>query len=211
MNNILEALYFPLRNRNLKMFFGLCFLYLIQYGVQWLPIISLLNIVFLGYIYATQFKIIYTTGNGYNDAPDFPDFSDFFDNILSPLLKVMLIWIFGFLPLILVLWQVEYPSEALSYGLLALGFSYIPLGLMIAAMDDLSEAFNPIVLFQAIRSAKFSYVSMVVTFGLFWIADSYLEEAFAGSWIFSSLIAAYGIMFTARLIGSVYRDRLAEL
>ena len=83
----LEALYFPLRNSSLKIFVGLCFLYIIQFGVQWLPIISLLNIVFIGYIYATQFKIIFTTGNGYQDAPEFPDFSDFFDNILIPCSK----------------------------------------------------------------------------------------------------------------------------
>jgi len=72
MSLILEAIYFPLRNSSLKMFFGLCILYIIQFGVQWLPVISLLKIAFIGFIYATQFKIIFTTGNGYQDAPEFP-------------------------------------------------------------------------------------------------------------------------------------------
>ena len=207
---ILEAIYFPLRNSNLKMFIGLCVLFLLQFGVQWLPVISLLSIACLGYIYATQFKIIFTTGNGYADAPEFPDFSDLFDNILIPLIKVTLIWIFAFLPCILVLWQFEDASETLFWGLTALAFCYLPVGLMIAAMDELTKAFNPLVLIACIRKAGSSYVVMVITFGLFSVMRDFLEEAFAGSWIFSSVLGAYGIMFTARLIGGVFRDRLAD-
>lgn len=210
MSLILEAIYFPLRNSSLKMFFGLCIFYLIQFGVQSLPVISLLNIVFIGYIYATQFKIIFTTGNGYQDAPEFPDFSDIFDNILIPLLKVTFIWIIGFLPLLLAVWKIEGLSEVMIWGLLALGFCYVPIGLMIAAMDELSKALNPMVLVSCIRRAGSGYAVLVITFGLFTIGNRFIEDAFAGSWIFSSLLGAYGIMFTARLIGCVYRDRLAD-
>lgn len=46
------------------MLVGLCSLFLLQFGAMWLSVLSLLNIVFVGYFYATQFKIIFTTGNG---------------------------------------------------------------------------------------------------------------------------------------------------
>ena len=210
MSLILEAIYFPLRNSSLKMFFGLCFLYAIQFGVQWLPIISILNIAFIGYIYATQFKIIFTTGNSYTDAPEFPDFSDIFDNILIPLFKVTFIWVVGFLPFILILLQLEELSETLSWALLSLGFLYVPVGLMIAALDELTRALNPMVVMTCIRRAGSSYVVMVLTFGLFTVLHGFIENAFAGSWILNSFISAYGIMFTGRLIGIVYRDRLAD-
>jgi len=116
----------------------------------------------------------------------------------------------GFLPFILIIWQLEELSEAMTWGLLALGFCYVPIGLMIAAMDELSKALNPMVLLSCIRRAGSGYVVLIITFGLFTIGNSFIEDAFAGSWIFSSVIAAYGIMFTARLIGCVYRDRLAN-
>jgi len=210
MSNVIEALLFPLKNSSLKMFIGLCVLFILQTAVVWLPVFGLLSIVFLGYIYATQFKIIFTTGNSYKEAPEFPDFSDFFDSILSPLLKMIFVWLFGFLPFILVVWQSDSLSDIVFWALLALGFAYVPIGLMIVAMDEVTQAVNPLVIFGAIRNAGGSYVMLVLTFGAFTIGESFLEDAFAGSWILGSLMGAYGIMFTARLIGSVYRDRLAD-
>ncbi len=210
MSNVVEAFFFPLKNSSLKMYIGLCFLFLLQFAVVWLPILSLLNIVFIGYIYATQFKIIFTTGNGYVDAPEFPEFGDFFDNIFFPLLKVAFVWIVGFIPFILLLWQDACTNDLLCWASIALGFAYVPIGLMIVAMDEITQAINPVVIFSAIRNAGQSYVVLVLTFGGFTIGESFLEDAFAGSWLLGSLLGAYGIMFTARLIGGVYRDRLAN-
>jgi len=50
---------------------------------------------------------------------------------------------------------------------------------------------------------------MVFAFFLFSWIEEYLGNAFTGSWIFSSVISAYGIMFSGRLIGCVYRERLS--
>lgn len=207
---ILEALHFPLLKSSLRMLSGLCILFIMQFWVQWVPVVNLIGIAFLGYIYSTQFKIIFTTGNGYPDAPAFPDFSDVFDNILIPLIKVALIWIFAFLPSILSLWLLQDPSNIFFWCIVALGFCYLPIGLMIAAMDEITKAFNPIVIVASIRKAGTGYVMMVIAYGLFTILKKYLDESFAGSWVFSSLLSAYGIMFTARLIGGVFRDRLAD-
>lgn len=209
MSNVVEATFFPFKNTSMRMHVGLCFLFFLQYAVVWLPVISVLNIVFVGYIYATLFKVIFTTGNGYKDAPEFPDFGDFFDSILFPLLKTGGIWLIGFAPFFLLARESSNSSEALSLALLGLGFTYVPIGLMIAAMDDFSKAFNPLIFFEAIRAAGGSYLVLVLTFAGFTIGAGYLEDAFAGSWILSSLLGAYGILFTGRLIGGVYRDRLA--
>lgn len=209
MNIIKEALYFPLKNSSLKMFFCLIGLFVLQYFITWLPIISIVSIVFLGYIYATQFKIIFTTGNGHKDAPDFPEFGDLFDSVLIPLVKVAGIWIAGFIPYILIAWNLD-TVETIDSALLLIPFLYIPMGLMIAAMDDYAKAFNPVVVIQTIRAAGALYWVMIIAFFGLHIGSHVIETLFPASWIVSTLLGAYGIMFTGRLVGAVYRERLAD-
>lgn len=192
------------------MFFGLVVLYLLQYCISYVPVFGLITFLFIGYIYATQFKIIFTTGNGYADAPEFPDFEDLFENVLIPLLKVILVSIISFLPYFLYIWQTDFPESSIQLLLLALAFCYMPLGLMIVAMDETMQLFNPVVLVNAIRSAGWAYIVMVLAYGGLSVLTSMLEEAFAGSWILGSALGAYGILFNGRLIGGVYRDRLAH-
>ncbi|HAV13380.1 MAG TPA: hypothetical protein DCX06_07825 [Opitutae bacterium] len=208
MNILSESIFFPLQNKNLKMFFCLVGLFILQHFINYAPIISLASYALIGYIYATHLKIIFTTGNGYKDAPDFPDFGDIFDNIAIPLLKVAGVWIAGMLPAILIIWQTDV-SETAAISLMLTAFLYIPLGLMIAAMDDYSKAFNPVVLIQAIRSAGSSYVIMIVAFMAFSLLSFFLDGAFPASWILEGLIGAYGILFTGRLIGFVFRERIS--
>jgi len=134
MSFILEAIYFPLKNKSLKMLLYISALYALHHLFIHLPVISLVSLTFIGYIYATQFKIIFTTGNGYTDAPEFPEFSNFLDNVLAPLLKVALVWLTGFSLYIIYMFS-ETESEILFWGSLAFGFLYVPMGLMIAAME----------------------------------------------------------------------------
>jgi hypothetical protein len=210
MSNVIEALCFPFKRSSLKMFIGLCLLFLVQFGVAYLPVIGLFTLLFLGYIYATQLTIIFTTGNGYTDAPEFPDFSDIFDSVLMPIIKIVFVWGIGWLPFLLLTWQSDSAHGFATLGTVAFGFAYVPIGLMIVAMDDIGKALNPIVLFGAVRDTGWTYFILVGSFAGFYIGSMFLTEAFAGSWILNSLFGAYGIMFTGRLIGSVYRDRLAD-
>lgn len=204
-----EALFFPLKKGNMQMFLCLFGLFVLQFAIMFLPVIGLITFVFLGYIYATQFKIIFTTGNGYAGAPEFPDFGDLFENILSPILKVVLIWIIGFAPAI-VITSTVYVSDLVAELLFYAAYLYIPIGMMIAAMDDFVKIFNPAVIIHAIRASGLAYFAMVAGFVGFNVVSGLFEELFPASWILSSLIGAYGIMFTGRLIGAVYRDRLAD-
>lgn len=192
------------------MFFCLTALFILQYFIAWLPIISVANLIFLGYIYATQFKIIFTSGNGYKEAPDFPEFDNTFDNILMPLVKMICIWLFAYLPLILTYCFLDAYSDLLHLGLLLVAYLYLPIGLMIAAMDSLEKAFNPRIILQSIQAAGGAYIAMVLAFFLMEIITVFFDETFPGSWILGSFVAAYGIMFTGRLIGCVYRDRIDE-
>lgn len=210
MSIVSEAFFFPLKNTSLKMYFGLVVLYLLQFCMSYVPVFGILTFLFIGYIYATQFKIIFTTGNGYADAPEFPDFGELFDNVLIPLLKVILVSIISFSPYLLYVISTGVPEEWLELLLLLLAFCYMPLGLMIVAMDETMQLFNPVVLLNAIRSAGVAYIAMVLAYGGLSILTSILEEAFAGSWILGSALGAYGILFNGRLIGGVYRDRLAH-
>lgn len=192
------------------MFVGLVLLHLIQYPISYAPVFSILNFVFVGYIYATLFHIIFTTGNGYEHAPDFPDFSSVYESVVIPILKMLLVFLISFGPLIAYSYQAGYLEDSLGWLLLIYACALLPLGLMIVAMDDVTNLFNPLVIFQAIRSSGMAYVTMILTYTVFSYLEIYLDEAFAGSWILSSLIGAYGVLFNGRLIGGVYRDRLAQ-
>ncbi|MEN8734403.1 MAG: hypothetical protein ACN4GF_04400 [Lentimonas sp.] len=210
MNILSEAFFFPLRNSSLKVYFGLCGLLVLQYGIALLPIISLLNIAFFGYVYATQFKIIFTTGNGYADAPNFPEFNDAWGSMLVPLLKMAGVWIIAFIPCILVIWLLNSSNEMLYWAMVVVALTYIPIGLMIVAMDSFEKALNPILVVQSIRKIGIMYLTIVITLLILRVVLDYIDEAFTGSWVISSLFGAYGIMFTGRLIGSAYREYLSN-
>ena len=83
MNLVLSAFAFPLKKSSLVMLSCLIALSLTQGAIASTPMLigGLLALALGGFIYATFFKIIYTTGNGYQDAPSFPEFSNAFDNI----------------------------------------------------------------------------------------------------------------------------------
>lgn len=209
MQTLTEALKFPFKKANMRMFLCLIGLYALHYFIFWLPVVSIVGVLFLGYIYATQFKIIFTTGNGYEDAPDFPDFGGLFDSVLVPLLKMAFIWIIAFIPYVLVAATFEL-SDMMDLLFLLTGFLYVPIGLMITAMDDYPNALNPMTILQGIRSSGGLYVVMVVAFIVMTFTTAFIDEQFPGSWILGSLIGAYSVMFTGRLVGAVYRERLAD-
>ncbi|MGB0414833.1 MAG: hypothetical protein ACPGJU_10360 [Coraliomargarita sp.] len=173
------------------------------------PIIGwVLGIAMLGYIYATFFKLIYTTGVGYSEAPEFPDFGDAFESMLIPLLKMAIVHLFAYLPYLIFLYQSGGEQPFIELALVLLANCYLPMGLMVIAMDDFTEAFNPVTVIQGIRSAGLVYwLTTIALFGAFTISEL-LQSAFAGSWILAAAIGSYFIMFKGRLIGSVYRERI---
>ncbi len=168
----------------------------------------ILGLGLLGFIYATFFKLIYTTGVGYDEAPQFPDFSDPFESMLIPLLKMAIVHLFAYLPYLIFLYQSGGGAPAIEIGLVLLANCYLPIGLMIIAMDDFTEAFNPVTVMQGIRSAGWLYGLTVLVLAGAFIVNDLLQSAFEGSWILSALLGSYFIMFKGRLIGSVYRERI---
>jgi hypothetical protein len=211
MNILLEALAFPFKRSSMQMFLILCGLHLVEHFLINLPVLSIGTFTITGYLFAVQFNLIFTTGNGYKAAPSFPDFSDWYENILVPLLKVALVWALALAPALLIWWQVEIEEDSwLDWLPMLFVYFYLPIGLMIAAMDNISEVLNPITVFEAIRSAGMDYVWLVLGFGAWVIVSEELDTLFTGSWILGAIFGSYGLMFTGRLIGAVYRDRMAN-
>jgi hypothetical protein len=165
-----------------------------------------------GFIYAVYFQIIYTTGNGYEDAPSFPDFSNAFDNMLVPFLKVFLITLLCFLPAgIYTALAGANANKSITLALILIGHCYFPMGMMIAALDEVGKALNPAIVLQGIRAAGSTYFIMAgAIFGLYTL-ESIIENSFTGSWIVTGIVTSYGLMFSARLIGSVYKEKILPL
>jgi len=210
MKILFEALAFPFKQRSLRMFLIVCALHGFERLLLNLPVVSMGTLAITGYLFAVQFNLIYTTGNGYKKAPNFPDFSDWFDNILVPLLKVALVWILAFAPALLIWWQLDVSDgEWLDWLPMLFVYCFLPIGLMIVAMDSVAEVVNPVTVLSAIRDAGMDYIWLVLGFGTWIIVSEELDTLFPGSWILGAIFGSYGLMFTGRLIGAVYRDRLA--
>jgi hypothetical protein len=210
MKILFEALAFPFKQSSLRMFLIVCALHGFERLLLNLPVVSMGTLAITGYLFAVQFNLIYTTGNGYKEAPNFPDFSDWFDNILVPLLKVALVWILAFAPALLIWWQLDVSDgEWLDWLPMLFVYCFLPIGLMIVAMDSVAEVVNPVTVLSAIRDAGMDYIWLVLGFGKWIIVSEELDTLFPGSWILGAIFGSYGLMFTGRLIGAVYRDRLA--
>lgn len=175
-------------------------------------IASILSIGLGGFICAIYFQIIYTTGNGYENAPSLPDFSNLYDNILVPFLKVMLVTILSFLPAgIYTAVAYEHANQGIALALVLIGHCYYPMGMMIAAMDEVGKALKPAVILHGIRSAGFTYFAMAAAIFGFYLLESSIENAFSGSWMVTAFVSSYGLMFSARLIGLVYKEKVLPL
>ncbi len=211
MGILIEALAFPFKRSSLQMFLIVCALHGLEHFLLSLPVISIMTLAITGYLFAVQFNLIFATGNGYKEAPDFPDFSDSFENILVPLFKVVVVWLLAFAPALLIWWQLDVDDGSwLNWLPLLFAYGYLPIGLMIAAMDSLTEVIHPVTVFSAIRRSGMDYVWLTLGFGAWLLTSDELDTLFPGSWILGALFGTYGLMFTGRLIGAVYRDRLAD-
>lgn len=181
------------------------------------PVFGLAVLIFSGgYFCAFYFDIIGSTMCDHDDMPEWPGFEDIVDGILMPLIVVIALLILSFWPLVaLVFLEEEYGAapwfEAAIYAAMFLGCCYFPMAVIAYQAFSTFSSTLPHVVVPAIFKALPSYLIAVVALILVWVAINFAQEyavrvPYVG-WFVAWAVALYGLMFQARLIGLIYREK----
>lgn len=162
-----SAFRYPLRGSGLvllavgTLFFGL---------MHSLPGSGLFSLLGSGYIAAYMFKIITDTARGQLEPVDFPDFTNLFDDVLLPMIRMLLVNLFCFAPAALAFYfgflRLEEGASPLGPGLLVallglLGLAYLPLALLSVAMNGSILGVYPGIVLRLLAHLRGEYAAVL--------------------------------------------------
>ena len=172
------------------------------------------------YLLAYFFKVMTSSADGEEAAPDWPDFSNAFGDIIAPVLKTILVGLVSFTPALLILiirpaadWQT---NLLIIGGMVILGALYYPMALLAFVMSGRIAGLTPIIVIPAIVKMPLTYLVVLMTYG-FLIVVGALGRGFVNlpvpivGTIISVAIGMYYSMVQMRLLGLMYAanaDRL---
>ena len=182
------------------------------------PIIgAIVSLLLSGYFCAIYYQLIQSSATGGKEAPEFPDTSNIMEDILWPMLQILVVAVVSFGPFfVYVNWASdESASPLISYALLGLGVVYFPMAILAVVILGYTGALSPHIVFPAIfRGGWIYWVGVFLLLALYWVG-SVIEHIFSGQIIIKHLITAavgsYTLMTNARILGVVYRERQEEL
>jgi len=179
-----------------------------------IPILSMVAALFsAGYFGSYYLDIISSTMIHRDEVPEWPSFHNFSDDILSPFIRLLGLYLISFAPLIALYFLADHKASwfipsivaALFYGCI-----YFPMSaLALLDFGGIGGAL-PHVVFPAVIRSLPGYLLPVLVLILGVVvcveAQEYIARIPFVGWFLTALIALYGLMFQGRLIGLVYRD-----
>lgn len=174
------------------------------------------SVLFSGYFCAIYFQLIKSTATGGKQAPEFPDTSNIFEDIIWPLLQILIVALVSFGPLIgYSIWSSdESTNRLIALALLAFGLVYFPMAMLAVVVLGYTGALSPHIVVPAILRGGWIYWLGVAMLVLLYMVGSAIENLFSGQLIVGHLIMAivgsYTLMTNARILGVVYRERQEE-
>ena len=212
---IADALSYPLRGSGiLVMMIGTVVAMLLQLAA-FAPVIGLLAIlIFYAYFIAYYYQILQKTATGSDVEPDWPDVTDFLDDMVSPTLHVIGVFVISNLLWALAIWQTGEDS-LLSWAAQAFGMFYFPMALLgVVILGNLGGA-NPFHVIPSIVRTISTYAMVgFIAVGLSFLID-FIISKLSGNPIVSQGIATaltlYFITAHARLLGMFYRKEEEKL
>lgn len=177
----------------------------------------LAGILLSGYFCATYFQMIQSSATGGREAPEFPDTANLFEDIIWPMLQIVVVGLVSFGPFIgYSIWAGdERLNPLIGYGLLGGGVIYFPMAMLAVVVLGYTGALSPHIVIPAIFRGGWLYWVGVFMLCLLYIARSMIESALSGNLVLGtlviSLVGAYTLMTNARILGVVYRERQEEL
>ena len=174
-------------------------------------------ILLSAYFCAIYFQLIQSSATGGKEAPEFPDTANFFEDIIWPMLQVLVVGLASFGPLIgYMIWAGdERFNPMIGYGLVGFGVIYFPMAMLAVVVLGYTGALSPHIVVPAIFRGGWLYWVGVLMLCLLYIAGLIIEAALSGSLIIGtlvmSLVGSYTLMTNARILGVIYRERQEEL
>lgn len=171
----------------------------------------------IGYFNAYYWKIVESTVAGEDEAPDWPEISSPLDDLVTPAMRTLAVYLISFLPaFLLLLFYVDW--EGLLWGdpMLILsvlaGILYLPMALLQMIVRNETAAALPWEVIPAIRRALPGYFKiaglLAVALFLSLIVSTLLQKVpFVGA-LLSAACGLYFAMAQARLAGRFYREHL---
>jgi hypothetical protein len=174
-------------------------------------------ILLSAYFCAIYFQLIQSSATGGKEAPEFPDTANFFEDIIWPMLQVLVVGLASFGPLIgYMIWAGdERFNPMIGYGLVGFGVIYFPMAMLAVVVLGYTGALSPHIVVPAIFRGGWLYWVGVLMLCLLYVAGLIIEAALSGSLIIGtlvmSLVGSYTLMTNARILGVIYRERQEEL
>ncbi|MEY5012302.1 MAG: hypothetical protein RLY69_17 [Verrucomicrobiota bacterium] len=169
------------------------------------------------YFCAIYFQMIQSSATGGKEAPEFPDTANFFEDIIMPMLQIIVVALLSFGPSIgYCIWAGEDRFNPLiGYGLVGFGVIYFPMAMLAVVVLGYTGALSPHIVIPAIFRVGWLYWVGVFMLCLLYVAGSVIGDALSDSLIIGtlvmSLVSSYTLMTNARILGVVYRECQEEL
>ncbi len=182
------------------------------------PLLGAIATVLLsGYFCAIYYQLIQSTATGGKEAPEFPDTANIFEDIIWPMLQILVVAIISSGPFLgYVIWAGdESVSPVIAYALLGLAVGYFPMAILAVVILGYTGALSPHIVFPAIvRGGWIYWVGVFLLLALYFVG-AIVEDIFSGQIIVRHLtmavVGSYTLMTNARILGIVYRERQEEL
>ncbi len=175
------------------------------------------SILLSGYFCAVYFQLIQSTATGGKEAPDFPETSNIIEDIIWPMIQIIVVALVSFGPLIgysIIADDLDY-NAFIGYALLGWGVIYFPMAILAVVVLGYTGAQGPHIVIPAIFRAGLLYWLAVFLLLFLYMGQSIISSMLSGQMIIGSLvmsfIGSYALMTNARILGIVYREKQEEL
>jgi hypothetical protein len=217
MNFFKDIASYPFRGKGRYIFITGVIFSLISDLASLAPLIGGIASLFLfGYFCATYFQMIESSATGGKEAPEFPELSNIMDDIIVPVLKVLLALLVSFGPVLA--YTISSGNGAnpwVSFPLLAFGILYAPMAILSIVILGSIGAISPMIVLPAIVRAGWLYMAAVgillTIYGGEMIISSALGNLFIAKHLILAAIGMYCLMANGRALGLIFRDRREEL
>lgn len=178
------------------------------------PIAALL---LTAYFCAIFYQLIQSSAIGDNQAPQFPEVSNLLEDIIWPMIQIIVVSLISFGPLIgyLIFGDENRFSLLNLYALVGFGVIYFPMAILAVVVLGYTGAASPHIVIPAVFRGGWLYWVGVLLLILLYFVGSVIENAFSGSLILGtlviSIVSSYTLMTNARILGVVYRERQEAL
>ena len=210
-----DAFRYPFRENGMMVLVWGTILGIFMSLAAFVPILGIIALLILSaYFCAIFFDIILTTSSGSDDCVGFPDLSDFLEDLILPYLKVVLAFIVGILPGMLLVILLPELSFASLFPIVSMAI-YFPMAILAMVVLGSFAGVSPHIVFPAIgRVGKLYWfiVALIVATNLTINLLSFItQDIFILGSIFNSFLTMLSLMIIGRLIGLLYRNRAEEL